>query len=119
MSNDKVAATFHGSPVRTAKRLADSLVALASAREAAGWQRVATVEEIHEVSTVLEQAACSDAVDRAETRADALREAAEAQRQLAQQAKTLNGVAEHTDFADWLDERANAIDPRRLEGAHP
>lgn len=52
-------------------------------------------------------------------KADAIRELAEAQRQLARDAKTSNGHAEHTDRADWLDDQANAIDPRRLEGAHP
>jgi hypothetical protein len=52
-------------------------------------------------------------------KADALREAATAQRQLAAYARTNNGHAEHEDRADWLDDQANAIDPRRLEGAHP
>lgn len=54
----------------------------------------------------------------ASIKADALREAAEAQRQLARDAKTRQGRAEHEDRADWLDDRANTIDPRRLEGAH-
>lgn len=60
-------------------------------------------------------------LDRAELaiKADALREAAEAQRQLARDARTGNGRAEHEDRADWLDDRANTIDPRCLEGAHP
>ena len=118
-ANEKVAATFHGSPLQSAKRLADSLVALASAREAAGWQRVATVEEIHEVAAALEQVIDAATVDRAELRADALRDAADAQRQLARDAKTDVGRAEHEDRADWLDDRANAIDPRVVEGAHP
>lgn len=52
-------------------------------------------------------------------KADGLREAAEAQRQLARDARTSNGRAEHEDRADWLDDQANAIDPRRLEGARP
>jgi hypothetical protein len=51
-------------------------------------------------------------------KADALREAAQAQRQLAADARTNNGKAEHTDIADWLDDRAAALEPR-LEGAHP
>jgi hypothetical protein len=55
----------------------------------------------------------------ATVQADALREAAQAQRQLAAQARTSNGRAEHEDRADWLDDQANAIDPRRLEGARP
>lgn len=58
-------------------------------------------------------------VDVAAIKADALREAAQAQRQLAADARTGNGKAEHEDRADWLDDQANAIDPRRLEGAHP
>ena len=57
--------------------------------------------------------------DEATVKADALREAAEAQRQLARDARTSNGKAEHEDRADWLDDRANTIDPRRLEGVHP
>lgn len=52
-------------------------------------------------------------------KAEAIREAAQAQRQLAADARTSNGRAEHTDRADWLDDQANAIDPARLEGAHP
>jgi len=52
-------------------------------------------------------------------KADALREAAQAQRQLAADARTNNGRAEHEDIADWLDDRATEIDPHRLEGAHP
>jgi hypothetical protein len=55
----------------------------------------------------------------ASIKADALREAAEAQRQLARDARTDVGRAEHEDRADWLEDRANLIDPRRLEGAHP
>lgn len=57
--------------------------------------------------------------DEATVKAEAIREAAQAQRQLAADARTNNGHAEHTDIADWLDDRAFAIDPARLEGAHP
>lgn len=57
--------------------------------------------------------------DEAAVKAEALREAAQAQRLLAADSKTGNGKAEHEDRADWLDDQANAIDPRRLEGAHP
>lgn len=57
--------------------------------------------------------------DEATVKAEAIREAAQAQRQLAADARTQYGEAEHTNTADWLDEHATAIDPRRLEGAHP
>lgn len=57
--------------------------------------------------------------DEATVKTEALREAAQAQRQLAADSKTGNCKAEHEDRADWLDDQANAIDPRRLEGAHP
>lgn len=57
--------------------------------------------------------------DEAAVKADGLREAAQVQRQYAADAKTGNGRAEHEDRADWLDDQANLIDPRRLEGAHP
>lgn len=52
-------------------------------------------------------------------KADALREAAQVQRQVARDARTQYGEAEATDIADWLDDQATAIDPRRMEGAHP
>lgn len=113
-TNEKVAATFHGMrPLAAVKRLADSLVVLAAAREAAGWQRIASVDEIGEISTALQ------AVDVNVIKAQAVRELAQAQRQLAADARTNNGHAEHEDFADWLDEQATAIDPTILEGAHP
>jgi hypothetical protein len=51
-------------------------------------------------------------------KAEALREAALAQRQLAADARTNNGQAEHEDFADWLDDQAAALEPA-VEGAHP
>jgi hypothetical protein len=54
----------------------------------------------------------------ATVKAEALREAAEAQRQLARDSRTGNGNAEHEDRADWLDDRAAALEPR-LERAHP
>jgi hypothetical protein len=57
--------------------------------------------------------------DEATAKAEAIREAAQAQRQLAADARTNNGQAEHEDFADWLDDRAFAIDPAVVEGAHP
>lgn len=112
-ANEKVAATFHGMrPLAAVKRLADSLVVLAAAREAAGWQRIASVDEIGEISTALQ------AVDVTVIKAQAVRELAQAQRQLAADARTNNGKAEHTDIADWLDNQAAALEPR-LEGAHP
>jgi len=52
-------------------------------------------------------------------KADALREAAQIQRQYAADARTQYGEAEHTNIADWLDEHATAVDPARVEGAHP
>lgn len=52
-------------------------------------------------------------------KAEGLRDAASIWRETARTARTGNGVAEATERADWLDERANLIDPRRLEGAHP
>ena len=58
-------------------------------------------------------------VDPAAIKADALREAAKVQRQYAADARTQYGEAEHTNIADWLEDRATEIDPRRLEGAHP
>jgi hypothetical protein len=57
--------------------------------------------------------------DEATVKAEAIREAAEVQRQYAADARTQYGEAEHTNIADWLDEHATAIDPARLEGAHP
>jgi hypothetical protein len=57
--------------------------------------------------------------DESTVKADAIRELAQAQRQFAADARTNNGHAEHEDFADWLDEQADKLDPRRLEGAHP
>ena len=54
----------------------------------------------------------------AQAKEDALREAANAQRNLAQQARTRDGKAEHADIADWLEDRANATAPQ-TEGAHP
>lgn len=51
-------------------------------------------------------------------KADAIRELAQAQRQLAADARTNNGHAEHEDFADWLDDQAAALEPQ-MEGAHP
>lgn len=105
--------------LRSVKRLADSLVVLASARETAGWKRVASVDEIHEISVALDQALNSEPESIAAIKADALREAAQVQRQYATDARTQYGEAEHTNIADWLDDQANLIDPRRLEGAHP
>lgn len=57
--------------------------------------------------------------DEATVKTEALREAAQAQRQLAAEARTKYGRAEHDDYADWLDQQANDLDPARLEGAHP
>lgn len=117
-ANEKVGATFHGEhPLAPVKRLAHSLVVLAAAREAAGWQRIATLDEIGEISTALTEA--HKALDLNAIKTAAIRELAEAQRQLARDARTDVGRAEHEDRADWLDDRANLIDPRRLEGAHP
>lgn len=65
----------------------------------------------------IDLAATTDAI--AAIKADALREAAQIQRQQAADARTQYGEAEHTNIADWLDDHAAAIDPRRLEGAHP
>lgn len=53
-----------------------------------------------------------------QAREGALRDAANAQRTLASEARTRDGKAEHEDIADWLDDRAAAISPS-LEGAHP
>lgn len=57
-------------------------------------------------------------IDLAEVKAEAIRDAANAQRTLANEARTRDGKAEHEDIADWLDDRAAAISPS-LEGAHP
>lgn len=50
----------------------------------------------------------------ARVRADALREAAAEQRRLAEDARTNNGEAEHTDIADWLEERADQLADRPM-----
>jgi glutamyl-tRNA reductase len=57
--------------------------------------------------------------DDATVKAEAIREAAQVQRQYASDARTNNGQAEHEDFADWLDEQATAIQRAIVEGAHP
>jgi hypothetical protein len=58
-------------------------------------------------------------IDFATIKAEALREAATAARADAANARTPQGHAEATTYADWLDDRATEIDPARLEGAHP
>lgn len=55
----------------------------------------------------------------AEVKAEVIRDLASAQRLIARNSATRDGRFEAEGFADWLDERANLIDPRRLEGAHP
>lgn len=60
----------------------------------------------------------TDAKAIAAIKAEALREAAQAQRQLAADSRTGNGRAEHEDRADWLDDRAAELEPT-TEGAHP
>lgn len=65
---------------------------------------------------LIEEGLCRD---EATVKAEAIREVAQAQRQLASRSRTNNGQAEHEDFADWLDDRAFAIAPDAVEGAHP
>jgi ribosomal protein L37AE/L43A len=52
-------------------------------------------------------------------KAEAIRELAQKQRQYAADMTTKDGKWECVQTADWLDEQADAIDPARLEGAHP
>ena len=47
----------------------------------------------------------------------ALLEAAAEQRRLAAESRTNNGEAEHTDFADWLEERAEQLAAHPVEPA--
>jgi hypothetical protein len=57
--------------------------------------------------------------DEATVKAEAIREAAAEQRSISGRLKTRDGKWEHEGFADWLDDRATALDPTRTEGAHP
>ncbi|HWD83294.1 MAG TPA: hypothetical protein VG497_30550 [Kribbella sp.] len=52
------------------------------------------------------------------TPAQALREAAAEQRRLAADARTNNGWAEHTERADWLEERADRLAGETGGGEH-
>lgn len=52
------------------------------------------------------------------TPAEALREAAAEQRRLAADAPTNNGWAEHTERADWLEERADRLAGETGGGEH-
>lgn len=57
--------------------------------------------------------------DEATVKGEALREAAQRQRQYAADMTTKDGKWECVQAADWLDEQADAIDPTILEGARP
>ena len=97
-----------------ARAVAESIVEAAKDHAIEGQVRL--TELIHIANSVVGWST-SESLDA--VKATGLREAAAAQRQLAADARTGNGVAEHEDRADWLDDRANAIDPRVVEGAHP
>ncbi|HEY2086289.1 MAG TPA: hypothetical protein VGH54_09720 [Mycobacterium sp.] len=60
----------------------------------------------------------SDDTDPEAIKAEALRDAARAQREIARNSRTRDGAAEAENLADWLDERANLI-ALQVEGAHP
>jgi hypothetical protein len=79
-----------------------------------------------EARRVLKQDIARDGIDLAADaytveaiEAQALRNAAAVWREVARNSRTRDGAAEATEIADWLDERADLIDLRRLEGAHP
>lgn len=128
-ANEKAAAAFHGSELqsivtRFLGQREEYVRVLRQCVDADAdyhrWQGHA--EARRQLGRSLEEAGVdltAEHLDVAAIKADAIRELAEAQRQLARDARTGNGRAEHEDRADWLDDQANAIDPRRLEGAHP
>jgi len=80
------------------------------------WMGTITDAVQHQITALL---AAGVFRDEATVKAEAIRELAQVQRQLAADARTNNGQAEHEDLADWLDEQASAVDPAVLEGAHP
>jgi hypothetical protein len=57
--------------------------------------------------------------EREQVKAEAIREAAAAQRSLASASKTRDGKFEHEAIADWLDQRADEVYVEATDGAHP
>jgi len=96
------------------RAVAEAIVATAKDHAVDGQVRVA--ELIHIANSVV---GWSSADGMQHLKAEALREAAAFQREIARNSRTRDGSAEAENIADWLDERANLIDPSRLEGAHP
>lgn len=80
------------------------------------WMGTITEAVQHQLDAMLAAGAFRD---EATVKAEALREAAQRQRQYAADMTTKDGKWECVQTADWLDEQADAVDPHRVEGAHP